>query len=82
MKNRLWKNIEAELHVPVNMDEAVEEPKEEVYDVMKEPRKEEVELQLQEDKPCVEEDINTLNGNGDGRENIYTNFYYPINRNN
>ncbi|CAH1436298.1 unnamed protein product [Lactuca virosa] len=65
MKNRLWKNIEAELHVLVNMDEVhevVEEPREEFYDVMKEYRKEEIELQVQEDKPCVDEDITTLNG--------------------
>ncbi|CAI9271934.1 unnamed protein product [Lactuca saligna] len=60
-----------ELLVQKSMDEVredVEEPREEVYDVLEEPKEEKVELQVPEDMSCVDEDITTLNSNGDKKK--------------
>lgn len=52
------------------MDEAHEDVKkngEEAHDVVKEPKEEEVELQVPEDMHCIDEDIATLNGIDDDK---------------
>ncbi|CAH1440340.1 unnamed protein product [Lactuca virosa] len=59
------------------MDEvhkAVQKPREKVNDVVEEPRDEEFELQVPEDMHCVNEDITTLNGNDDDKEDTPTNM--------
>ncbi|KAL7597389.1 hypothetical protein Lser_V15G31298 [Lactuca serriola] len=50
--------------------EAVEKPREKVHDGVDEPRDEEVELQVPQDMPCVNEYIAILNGNDDDKEDI------------
>ncbi|CAI9290224.1 unnamed protein product [Lactuca saligna] len=60
------------------MDEAHEDVKkigEEAHDVVEEPKEEEVELQVPEDMSCIDEDIATLNGNDDDKEDIPVNIY-------
>ncbi|CAH1424296.1 unnamed protein product [Lactuca virosa] len=64
---------EAELRVSENMDEVhepVEKPSEKIHDGVDEPRDEEVELQVPQDMPCVDEYIAILNGNDDDKEYI------------
>lgn len=53
--------------------------KKEVHDVVEEPREEEVKPQVLEDMPYVEENMTTLNGNGDDKEDILVNVYGPKN---